>query len=248
LKKIILIAALVVSIEIVSAPIEWFWPVPWGGTTHWAGVGPWNGIKRATGSEAKKQLALTFDDGPSAYTEQVLDILKAYDAKATFFVMGNQVERYPHLVARMTAEGHEIGNHTYDFEAQKFVFFSDIDLNSIKHNSDVIENLSGQRPKYYRSPGGQMGRKLWQAVRAENLYVVYGMFPMPDVKGNAQKQLESTRQTIKPGAIMVLHDGDDHKPDSDRPKATVEMLPLLLAEMKAQGFTSVTVSTLLQQP
>lgn len=242
MKKFTLIAVLIViGIEIISAPIEWFWPVPFGGTTYWAGVGPWNGLK---GVE-KNQLALTFDDGPSRYTEQVLDILKAYDAKATFFVMGNQVERYPHLVARMTAEGHEIANHTYDFEAQKFVFFSDIDVNSIKYSSDLIEKFSGQRPKFYRSPGGQMGRKLWQAVRAENLYVVYGMLPMPDVKANAQQQLASTRQTIKPGAIMVLHDGDDHQPDSDRPKATVEMLPLLLQEMKTQGFQSVTVSSLL---
>lgn len=236
LKKITLaIVILLVIVEIVSAPIEWFWPVPWGGNTHW----------RAERSD--KVLALTFDDGPSAYTNAVLDSLKAHNARATFFVMGQEVERYPDIVKRMTEEGHEIGNHTYNFAAQKNIFFSGIDVNDIKRNQDIIEQYAGQRPKFYRSPGGQTGRYLFEAIKQENLQVVNGLFPMAHPDLNAQEQFDVVVNAIKPGAIIILHDGDDHFPDSERPKATAELMPLLLTEMERQGYRSVTVSELLNK-
>jgi peptidoglycan/xylan/chitin deacetylase (PgdA/CDA1 family) len=195
----------------------------------------------------EKLLALTFDDGPSAYTNQVLDILKEHNAHATFFVMGQEVERYPEIVKRMSEEGHELGNHTYNFVAQKNIFFSGIDLNDIKRNQNIIEKYSGQRPTLYRSPGGQAGRFLFGAIKKEKLQVVNGVFPMPHPKLNAQEQFDIAVKTIKPGAIIILHDGDDHSPDSERPKATVELLPDLLAEIKAKGFQVLTVSELLSK-
>lgn len=232
----LLILLILVLFEIISAPIEWLWPFNWGGNTHWSST------------RTDKVLALTFDDGPSAYTPQVLDSLKAFNAHATFFVMGQQVERYPDIIKRMANEGHELGNHTYDFAAQNNILFSDIDLKDIKRNQDVIEKYSGQRPKFYRSPGGQAGRFLFSAIKKENLQVVNGVFPMPHPKLNAQEQFDIAVQTIKPGAIIILHDGDDHYPDSDRPKATVDLLPKLLKEIEKQGYKVVTVSELLAKP
>lgn len=245
MKKSVLISILMVLllVEVISAPLEWFWPVPWGGNTHWAGQGRWNGPE----GEVKNEIALTFDDGPSSYTPAVLDLLKQYDARGTFFVMGREVERYPDILKRMADEGHEIGNHTYDFNAKEVnKFFSSIDLNSIKRNQELIESVSGQRPRFYRSPGGQMGRGLWNAIRKENLQVVNGMFPMPHPKLNAREQMEIIKQTLVPGAIIILHDGDDHKPDSERPKATVELLPELLELIKEKKLEAVTVSELLK--
>ncbi len=239
----ILIAVLAVFglLGMVAAPVEWLWPAKWGGNTHWDAGEGYN----------EKKISLTFDDGPSAYTAQVLDQLKVHDAKATFFVMGQEVIRYPEVVARMAAEGHELGNHTYDFAAQSNKLFSWIDLDSIEKNQDVIEQFSGQRPIFYRSPGAQMGRFLYREIRLQNLEVVYGALPLPHPKKSAEEQLKIALSTIEPGAIIILHDGDDQEPDSERPQATVDLLPELLEEIYKQGYEVVTVSELLgrtQQP
>lgn len=101
------LAALIVVVEVVSAPVEWLWPYQLKGNTHWHGQGSANCV------------SLTFDDGPSRYTETVLEILKEHEIAATFFVMGIQVARYPEIIKRMADEGHEIGNHTYSFQAKK---------------------------------------------------------------------------------------------------------------------------------
>jgi peptidoglycan/xylan/chitin deacetylase (PgdA/CDA1 family) len=243
LKKIIFLSlVLVLIVEIVAAPVEWFWPVPWGGNTHWAGQGLWNGPE----GEVKNELALTFDDGPSTYTAAVLDILKQHNAKGTFFVMGREVERYPEILKRMAEEGHEVGNHTYDFNAQGNKLFSSINLESIKRNQQIIQKITGKLPRFYRSPGGQMRRGLHASIREESLQVVNGILPMPHPKLNAKEQLAIAKETLKPGAIIILHDGDDLKPDSERPKATVELLPELLKLVDEKGLKVVTVSELLK--
>jgi len=228
-----LVLTVFIVLEIVSAPIEWLWPAYLGGNTHWQGA------------KSEKILSLTFDDGPSTYTPEVLDLLKIYNARATFFVMGQEVERYPEVIKRMSEEGHEVGNHTYNLKAQKNIFFSDINVQDIKRTQNIIEKYSGQRPKYYRSPGAQMGRKLFNAVKNESLKVVYTAVMMPHPKHTAKKQYKTALKGIQPGAIIILHDGDDQNPNSDRPKSTLELLPELLKEITRQGYKIVTVSELL---
>ncbi len=232
-KILLILLALVALLEIVSAPIEWLWPQRWDGSTFWQG------------DTNRKVVALTFDDGPSLYTATVLDILKAHNTPVTFFVMGQQVERYPELLRRIAAEGHEIGNHTYSLAARKNIFFSDIAADEIARTQKIIADISGVTPQYYRSPGGQMGRGLWNMIRAENLTVVYGALPIPHPGKDAQAQLQTIRETISPGAIFILHDGDDGAPDSDRPQATVEMLPELLRELDRLGYEVIGLSEIL---
>lgn len=228
------IAALLVAIEIISAPLEWLWPRQLGGYTYWRG------------NTDQKQIALTFDDGPSRYTEQILDILLENKTPATFFVMGRQAELFPETMKRMAQENHEIGNHTYSFAARKFIFFSNIQQSEIFKTQNIVKKLTSIAPRYFRSPGGQMGRLLWIYVRSQNLDVVYGALPISHPKKSAAEQLAVTKKNIEPGAILILHDGDDAEPDSDRPQATVTLLPELINEIRDQGYEIVPLHELLE--
>jgi len=228
------ITALLIAIEIISAPLEWLWPRRLGGYTYWRG------------NTDQKQIALTFDDGPSKYTEQILDILSENKIPATFFVMGRQAELFPETIRRMAMENHEIGNHTYSFVARKFIFFSNIKQLEIIKTQDIVKRLTLKTPRYFRSPGGQMGRLLWIYIRSQNLDVVYGALPIPHPGESAAQQLAVTRENIEPGAILILHDGDDAEPDLDRAASTVQLLPALLNEIEERGYEVVPLHKLLK--
>ncbi len=225
----------VVAVETVSAPIEWLWPYSMGGNTHWHGQASGNCV------------SLTFDDGPSRYTEAILDILKAHEVLATFFVMGIQVRKYSKTIKRMASEGHEIGNHTYSFQATKGLhrLYTSVEEGQVTRAQEAVRIETGTSPRFFRSPGGQMGRPLWQMVNSHGLEVVYGTLPFPDPTKDAETQLKTVLDTVRPGAIIILHDGDDKNPSSDRPRATVEMLPWLLDKLKSDGLRIVPLEELL---
>jgi len=233
-KIVLSIIFLLMAVEIISAPIEWLWPKRLGGFTHWSG------------NTSRKQIALTFDDGPSGYTEKILDILLVNNIQATFFVVGRQAEYFPEFIKRMEMENHEIGNHTYSFAARKLIFFSDIQEAEIAITQDIVKRLTSRRPRYYRSPGGLLGRRHWNFVRNQNLKVVYGTLPMPHPQQSAAEQLTVVIKNLKPGAIIILHDGDDADPDSDRPASTVVLLPVLLNKLKERGYEVVPLHQLLE--
>lgn len=221
----------VITIEIVSAPIEWFWPYSWGGRTIWRG-------KRTA-----KVVSLTFDDGPSQYTSKVLDILDEHEIPATFFVIGSQVEKFPDVVRRIIATGHAIGNHLFSFEAQRglYKFFFPVNENEITKTQGIVESLTGRLPQYFRSPGAQMGRNFWYSVRKHNLIVVNGSIPFPNPESDALSQLITIKTTLKPGAIIILHDGNDHDHESDRPRIMLELLPMLINLLEKRGYKIVTL-------
>lgn len=226
----------VAALEFFVAPFGWAWPSHLGGRTHWSG------------ETEGRRIALTFDDGPSRYTEEVLDLLAAAEIKGTFFVMGRQAERFPDVIRRMAAEGHQIENHGFSFNAPRAVgalLYRDISPDQISHNQALIEHLTGRAPEYFRPPGGQLGRPLLRAVRAHNLDVVYGAFPIANPNQPAEPQLRAAISSLEAGAILVLHDGDDHAPDSERPQETIDLLPELLNEVRRQGLAPVTLTDLL---
>jgi peptidoglycan/xylan/chitin deacetylase (PgdA/CDA1 family) len=225
----------IVAVETVSAPIEWLWPYSMEGNTHWHG--------RASGN----CVSLTFDDGPSRYTEAFLDILENHETSATFFVMGVQVSKFPETIMRMASQGHEIGNHTYSFQATKGlrILYTTLEEDQVIRTQHAVRAITGASPRFFRSPGGQMGRGLWQMVNSLDLEVVNGALPFPDPTKDADTQLKTILDTVRPGAIIILHDGDDRNPESDRPRATLEMLPRLLNKLKLDGYKIVPLEKLL---
>ena len=243
-------AVFLAAAEALTAAVEWLWPASLGGVTHWRGR-----QERRERQERRSRpdhpparaVSLTFDDGPSAYTAGVLDVLRRESVRATFFVVGAQVERYPDLARRMVAEGHEIGNHTYSFAARPVPqrLFWPVPAAQVTRTQEVVRAVTGTTPRYFRSPGGQMGRPLWRAVRRQGLQIVNGALPIPRPESTAAAQLATIRRTVRGGAIIILHDGDDRHPDSARPRTTVELLPRLIPTLRARGYDIVPLSRLL---
>ncbi|HZK42184.1 MAG TPA: polysaccharide deacetylase family protein, partial [Clostridia bacterium] len=117
-------------------------------------------------------VAMTFDDGPGDHTARLLDALKDYDVKATFFVQGQFVEKYPHLILRMHQEGHQVANHTYSH-----AYLSKVDdktrRSQLVRASDAIENVLGFRPNLMRPPGGYRSQAVYQEAGRQGMATVF---------------------------------------------------------------------------
>src|SRR4051794_36900859 len=122
--------------------------------------------RRAPTRCAGRSIAVTFDDGPTAGpTERVLDLLAEANVKATFFVVGRNVVRYPHLVRRMHEEGHVIGNHTWDHHHAGWCGTQQYWDEQLRRTGDAVAGIIGVRPALFRPP---MGIKTWLTLRAAN--------------------------------------------------------------------------------
>lgn len=190
----------------------------------------------------EKVIALTFDDGPNpVYTPQILDLLQQYDAKATFFVLGKRVELYPTIVIREINEGHEIANHTFDHDYIKSVDAEQL-KNEIEQTQQVIFDLTEQRPRVFRPPGGFYNDAMIALAHRSNLTVVMWSW------------YQDTQDWRKPGVDHIvrtvldnLHNGDIvlfHDMEGDCSQ-TVEALRRLLPILKKQGYRFVTVTDLI---
>lgn len=246
---IIGVCARIVGAEYITAAAETAFPAQWGGNTYWKGTVK-NIILRITNKQQpnKKTIALTFDDGPSRYTPEILEQLKNQKLKATFFMMGRQVQAHPDIAKKVKEEGHEIGNHGYDLVAQKGInklYLPSLSPHELQKSQSIIINTTGHTPKYYRPPGGQLGRNLWRQVSALNLTTITGTLPFPEASDNAAEQMRIITENIKAGSILILHDGDDANPNSNRGKNVVELMPILFEYLEKEGYQVVTLNALL---
>jgi peptidoglycan/xylan/chitin deacetylase (PgdA/CDA1 family)/GT2 family glycosyltransferase len=203
-----------------------------------------------------KVVALTFDDGPNEpYTSQILDILNSYGIKATFFVVGKNVELYPETARRIIAEGHVLGNHTYSHNANHALI--DDGDNDIELAQEAIFKVIGVRPHLYRPPHGKKSPWELQYIKGENLVevtwadagneshddLIFGK-PLPE---EVAKEIISK---AKPGRIILLHDGygTNHGDAKSDKSLTVKVLPSIIKELQKQGYKFVTVPELLDIP
>ena len=117
-----------------------------------------------TGPAADRSIYLTFDDGPRhGHTSRLLDVLAANDAKASFFLLGEQVEKYPDIVRRMVAEGHQLGNHSYDHP--RFTRISrSLQLNQIERTEKLLSAIDGKREHRFRPPSGRFPFLCWPTL------------------------------------------------------------------------------------
>lgn len=194
-------------------------------------------VKKPTG---KKMVALTFDDGPGRYTEKLLDALKERNAKATFFVLGQLVDRYPDLIKRMDAEGHVVGSHSYDHPNLTKLTYAQIKSNMDK-TAKKINKLIGHDPEVIRCPGGSSNDTVKKYAKNAGVPIIYWDVDTLDWKSrNTKKILEEAFDAetgIEDGDIVLMHDIYDTTVD-----AAIEMMDRLIAE----GYTLVTVPELLE--
>ena len=190
--------------------------------------------------KGKKIVALTFDDGPGAYTGQLLDILKQRQVPATFFVLGTKVDANPALIKRMEAEGHEIGNHSNSHKNLQDMST----VAQVKAEMDLCANkvkkLVGHTPTVVRCPYGALDDTVKQYAKEAGVPLIQWDIDTRDWESrNAAKVISTTfaSKGLGDGSIVLLH--DIHK-------TTVEAVPALIDRFLAQGYTFVTVSDLLK--
>lgn len=198
-----------------------------------------------TEEELNKKIAyLTFDDGPSPkVTPQILDILKANEIKATFFVTGKMAERYPEVLKRIHAEGHLIANHSYS-HSYGYIYSSPKNLiKDIEKAEHVITSILGEEhsSKIMRFPGGSFGKKLSfkKAVQDSGYKYVDWNVVNGDAEGfnvPVSKLLQRLKATSvkKNPAIILMH-------DIDTKKTTVDALPEILDYLKSQDYIFKTL-------
>ena len=174
-----------------------------------------------------KTIVLTFDDGPSELTPQFLDLLQRYDAKAIFFCIGEQVQKYPEIIRRMQAEGHLIGNHTFSHQP-KNLFSTQKLINEINRTDEALAQL-GIHTHLFRPPYGITNPKLAKAIRTTGKKTIGWDIRSLDTIIKDEDQLFSRIvRKLTHGNIILLHDKHLH---------TLRVLERLLQYLKENNYT-----------
>jgi peptidoglycan/xylan/chitin deacetylase (PgdA/CDA1 family) len=190
-------------------------------------------------------VALTFDDGPTAgATDRVLDQLGELEVKAAFFVIGRNVEREPDLLRRIVAEGHLVGNHTYDHSRWASMGRGDYWRRQIGKTDAAIEQVLGRRPRLFRPPIGHKTPYTMAAAR-ENGHVVvtWSIRAWDGVPTTAGRIIEHVTPRCQAGSIVVLHDGVEPRRPRD-PSATLAAIKPLVLALRQRGLEPVRLDEL----
>ena len=200
-----------------------------------------------SGPKDLRAIAITFDDGPNEpYTSQVLDILKTSGVRAAFFMVGENIERFPDAVKRAAEEGHEIGNHGYDHSVLPIKSPAYI-RSQIVRTCDLIEKITGARPALFRASHGW--RNPWVngiAREAGCLPVAWTLGVWDTDRPGAAVIVRRTLNGLGNGCVLLLHDGrgTEHGADTSQ---LVEALPAVIRGARDAGYRFLTLSEMAQE-
>lgn len=193
----------------------------------------------------EKVIAITFDDGPNEpYTSQIVDFLNSKDIKATFFMVGKCVQKYPKTVKNIYKSGHTIGNHSLSHSFKKYIFHPYF-YDEITKDQEIIHNIVGKYPKLFRPPWLWRQPMLLKTVKKMGMTPISGEFcnVFEVFQPNSAKIAKSALKKIKPGAIIIFHDGFDAK--GGNRAQTVKAVRAVINQLIKQGYKFVTVDQLL---
>lgn len=183
-------------------------------------------------SAGRREVMLTFDDGPKEkLTDELLSVLSEHDVKATFFLLGVNVAKYPDLVKKIAADGHLLGNHAHTHKPLQGMVYDDI-LTEVQVCNALIEKLTGERPSFIRPPHGRLDSNVIKAFEEEGMTLVFWKNNPGDFLGDpgpvlAKKVLTARRN----GDIILLHMGLQN---------VIDALPEIIKSYKEAGFRFVT--------
>lgn len=190
---------------------------------------------------SEKVVALTFDDGPTGNTGQVLEVLDRAGVKATFFVMGSDLEKYPEEGRKIAAAGHELGNHSYSHK--RIVLKSPSFIKSEIERTDRLIREAGYTGEiHFRPPFGKKLVLLPYYLRQYNKKtIMWDVEPdsFPEVAASSDKIIEYAAARVRPGSIILLHVMNDSRGES------VRAVEGLVRALRNEGYTFKTVSELL---
>ncbi len=193
---------------------------------------------RVAGAQTRS-VALTFDDGPSPYTQRILDTLQRGGAKGTFFTLGNQLASFPIPLQRAVAEGHAIGDHTWNHADLTKLPPAEV-TSEMTDASTALVSAGVPKPKLFRPPYGAFNDQTLATAKRKGMLTVLWTVDTTDY--SAQSPEAMAQQVIaqaRPGAIILMHDGGGNR------TVTGQALPLIVRGLKRQGYKMVTVPQLL---
>ncbi len=188
----------------------------------------------------EKVIALTFDDAPTAYTDEVLDVLKQKEIHATFYAIGQQIEKYSEVAKRIIADGNELGNHSYSH--QRMIFKSQDFIDSeIQTTNRLIREAGYEEEITFRPPNGKKLFGLpWYLSKHDIKTIMVDV--EPDTYGTtAEFFVSNAVENTKPGSIILLH------PFCETCGEQRKAIPIIIDALKEEGYTFVTISELLQR-
>jgi peptidoglycan-N-acetylglucosamine deacetylase len=191
----------------------------------------------------EKVVALTFDDGPSENADEILNTLKEKNVKATFYVMGENIEKFPEESKKIFTEGHELGNHSYSH--QRMVFKSNQFIrDEVDKTNALILQLGYDKEITFRPPFGKKLIGLPMYLKSKNIKTItWDVEPQKALGADvsADQIVEYVRNTTKPGSIILIHPWYGEK------NASRDSIEGVIDELKADGYQFLTVSELLKK-
>ena len=243
---------LLALVAVLAAPGEWPWALGAVLANHavlalfsvwprsqWLGE---NWTQLPTHAAMRREVALTFDDGPDpVVTRQVLDLLDRHSAHATFFCVADRAERHPDVCREIVRRGHAVENHSQHHQHH----FALHGLSRLKRElqaaQDTLAGITGQRPAFFRAPAGMRNPFLDPVLRLLGLRLVSWTVRGFDARiGDAGRVASRLLGSMRAGAILLLHDGNAARTREGIP-VVLEVLPRILAAGAAGGLRFVTL-------
>lgn len=185
----------------------------------------------------QKVIALTFDDGPADNTSLILPLLEKYNAKATFFLIGAEIEKYPEEARRIAQEGHQIGNHTYSHNRMIFKtpsYYKD----EIEKTDQLIQNTGYKGEIDVRPPNGKKLIGLPYYLKKHNRDTITWNLEPDTFYTTVSDKVKYVTENIEPGSIILLH------PMYDKTGKAIQTIEGILHVLSKEGYTFVTVNEL----
>ena len=198
---------------------------------------------------SQKKVVLTFDDGPSPiWTPKILDELKKENVKATFFMIGHHVVKYPQIARRVVAEGHTIGNHGYAHSVMLYYTEAEIE-EEIKYTEHVIREITGYTTKFFRPPKSWLRKSIKEKINRLGYDIILWSLNSKDwVRFNHKRIVGFITGRIKNGDILLFHDsGNVFSQEGGDRNQTVKSMSLLIRKLREKGFEIVPLQELMSE-
>ncbi len=194
----------------------------------------------------QKIVALTFDDGPNPpYTEQLLEVLDLHNIKATFFLVGQRIEKHPETVRMIRRKGHQVGNHSYSHPVlglRTSIYIQ----REIERTDRLLRELDIGDEIVFRAP--MLTRFLpvaWVLSKADRTHISCNVWSWDWTTQNPRRITQTVLKKTKPGSIIVLHDGKAENEHADR-SGTVEATDRIITALKREGYQFWTIKQWLE--